>query len=72
MPSDAGDTSLEDLRGSNDCNAAVGLPLRRLLLLECALPAAHILISRQDVHMALLVSEEKAKASPDSYDATPL
>eukprot|EP00975_Prorocentrum_lima_P046731 9768708-Prorocentrum_lima.AAC.1 len=61
MPSDAGDSSLEDLRGGNECNAAVGLPLRRLLLLECALLAAHVLMSRQGMHWALLVSEEKAK-----------
>eukprot|EP00975_Prorocentrum_lima_P008358 1785948-Prorocentrum_lima.AAC.1 len=47
MLSDAGDISLEDLREGNVCSVVA-----RLLLLECALPAAHVLISKQDTFMA--------------------
>eukprot|EP00975_Prorocentrum_lima_P045112 9449879-Prorocentrum_lima.AAC.1 len=42
MPSDAGDISLEDLRGCNDFSVPAGLPYRRLLLLERALLAARV------------------------------
>eukprot|EP00975_Prorocentrum_lima_P049181 10293251-Prorocentrum_lima.AAC.1 len=72
MPKDAGDTSQEDQRESNDFTIDAGLQFRGQCPSKYVLDAAHTTTLQQDVNMVLLICEERVEASPGNNAGTPL